>query len=185
MVGDGVVILPSKIIQKRISMKRLLTMTLLLGLLFGACEKEGIKTVSPKQNHNRVITLPSEGKTGNSYTIIVMDIGHSAKDCGGCIMIDGQLVHEDCMGSGNYCIAVSSVQLHQVGSAISATTTDTFGLTSENYFLMPDRSLNYTDENNNNLFLNIPAQLVYRNTSTLQFTFTGLSLTSRPVYNNY
>jgi len=42
--------------------------------------------------------------------------------------------------------------------------------------------LNYTDENNNRIFLNIPAQLVCRDTATKQFTFTGLSFTDRPLY---
>ncbi|MBQ6157025.1 MAG: hypothetical protein IJK22_10540, partial [Bacteroidales bacterium] len=58
------------------------------------------------------------------------------------------------------------------------------GLTSENIFLMPDRSLNYTDENNNRIFLNIPAQLVYRDTVTQQFTFTGLFFSTTAAYSN-
>ena len=33
-------------------------------------------------------------------------------------------------------------------------------------------------------YLNIPAQLVYRDSATLQFTFTGLSFTGRPLYGN-
>ena len=37
---------------------------------------------------------------------------------------------------------------------------------------MPDRSLNYTDEKGNRIFLNIPGQMVYRDTTTMQFTFT-------------
>ena len=62
--------------------------------------------------------------------------------------------------------------------------TDTFGLTSADFFLMPDRSLSYTDENNNRIFLNIPEQLVYRDTTTLQFTFTGLFFSTTAAYNN-
>ena len=50
---------------------------------------------------------------------------------------------------------------------------------------MPDRSLYfYTDESNNNVYLNIPEQMVYRDTATLQFTFTGLFLTNVPEYSN-
>jgi hypothetical protein len=49
---------------------------------------------------------------------------------------------------------------------------------------MPDRSLNYTDENNNRVFLNVPAQLVFRDSVTRQFTFTGLFITSTPAYSN-
>ncbi|MBR4911877.1 MAG: hypothetical protein IKZ54_03440, partial [Bacteroidales bacterium] len=70
------------------------------------------------------------------------------------------------------------------GAAVTATTTDTFGLTSEDIFLMPARSLNYTDANNNRIFLNIPAQLLYRDTTTQQFTFTGLFFSDRAAYSN-
>ena len=62
--------------------------------------------------------------------------------------------------------------------------TDTFGLTSADFFLMPDRSLSYTDENNNRIFLNIPEQLLFRDSTTQQFTFTGLFFSDGPVYDN-
>ena len=88
------------------------------------------------------------------------------------------------MGDGHYCRLASAVQLQQVGTAVSATTTDTFDLTTEDFFLMPDRSLNYTDENNNRIFLNIPGQMVYRDTATLQFTFTGLFFSETAAYSN-
>ena len=89
------------------------------------------------------------------------------------------------MGPGSYCSKSVAVVLNEVGSDITATTTDTFGLTSEDFFLMPDRSLYYeTDVNNNRIYLNIPGQLVYRDRTTLQFTFTGLSFTVGPVYSN-
>ena len=65
---------------------------------------------------------------------------------------------------------------------ITATTTDTFGLTNQDFFLMPDRSLSYTDGDDNQIYLNIPAQLVFRDEDTQQFTFTGLSFSGRPLY---
>jgi hypothetical protein len=74
--------------------------------------------------------------------------------------------------------------MQQSGSFVTATTTDTFDLTSDDFFLMPDRSLNYTDENNNRIYLNIPEQLVWRDTATLQFTFTGLTFSTSPLYTN-
>ena len=81
-------------------------------------------------------------------------------------------------------MAASAVTLNQSGTAVTATTTDTFGLTSEDFFLMPDRSLNYTDENNNRIFLNIPEQILFRDSTTQQFTFTGLFFSDGPVYDN-
>ena len=74
--------------------------------------------------------------------------------------------------------------LQSFDGSITATTTDTFGLTSDDFFNMPDRSLSYTDENNNRIYLNIPAQLVFRDSVTQQFTFTGLFFSEDAVYTN-
>lgn len=81
-------------------------------------------------------------------------------------------------------MTTATVQLQQIGTAVTATTADTFDLTSEDFFLVPDRSLNYTDEKNNRIFLNIPEQMVYRDTATLQFTFTGLFFSETAAYSN-
>ena len=88
------------------------------------------------------------------------------------------------MGEGHVCLTSAAVSLNQVGADITATTTDTFGLTSEDFFNMPDRSLSCTDGDNNETFLNIPAQLVFRDPTTLQFTFTGLFFSDAPEYTN-
>ena len=161
-----------------------MTLTLLAAALFGACEKESSQTATHEQLLNRMIVLPDDGKTGSSAILLAISVGHPASDCNGCVLEDGKLYHVDCMGEGNYCANTAAVQLQQIGTAITATTTDTFGLTSEDFFLMPDRSLNYTDENNNRIFLNIPGQMVYRDTATLQFTFTGLFFSEGPTYSN-
>lgn len=133
---------------------------------------------------NRLIPVESESKT--MMYLMSYTVGHTASDCGGkCISVHGKNYHIDCMGYGNVCTHVTTVSLQQNGSYYTATTTDTFGLTSENFYAMPDRSLNYTDGNNNRIFLNIPEQLVWRDTTTLQFTFTGLSFSNTPLFSNY
>lgn len=184
-----VVFLPSKIIkinmfQNQSTMKKVLTLTLLAVMLLGACEKEENLVATHEQSRNRVIALPNDGKTGNSTYLFALGVGHSGKDCKGCMMLDGHLVHINCIGAGDDCWRTAAVQLQQVGTEISATTTDTFDLTSDDFFLMPDRSLNYTDEKNNRIFLNIPEQIVYRDTATLQFTFTGLFFSETAAYSN-
>ena len=88
------------------------------------------------------------------------------------------------MNYGDKCCKVSKVVLENLPSGLAATTVDTFDLTSEDFFSMPARSLNYTDEDNNRVYLNIPAQLVLRDTATLQFTFTGLYITEEPEFEN-
>lgn len=165
-------------------MKKIMTLTLFAAALLCACEKEGSQTATHEQILNRVIVLPESGKTGNSTILLAISVGHPASDCNGCVLEDGKLYHIDCMGDGNYCANTAAVQLQQIGTAITATTTDTFDLTSENFFLMPSRSLNYTDEKGNRIFLNIPGQMVYRDTATLQFTFTGLFFSEAAAYEN-
>ena len=165
-------------------MKKVLTLTLLATLMFGACEKEDTSKTSLEPSRNRVITLPANEKTGNSSLQLAICIGQSANGCTGCVWEDGKWYHVDCMGEGNYCSTSASVQLQQAGYTINAVTTDTFDLTSEDFFLMPDRSLDYTDDKNNHYYLNIPSQMVYRDSTTLQFTFTGLFFSTLPAYEN-
>lgn len=165
-------------------MKKVLTLTLFAALLLGACEKEENQTATYEQTRNRVIALPNDGKTGSTTCLLALGLGHSSKDCKGCVMMDGHRIHINCMGAGDECAYTFAVQLQQIGTAVTATTTDTFDLTSEDFFLVPDRSLNYTDEKGNRIFLNIPEQMVYRDTATLQFTFTGLFFSETAAYSN-
>lgn len=165
-------------------MKKLLSLTILAAMmLFATCEKVNREIELYQPSLNRVEVIPLDSKTA-SITMFVSQIGHDGKNCPGCILNNGNLIHVDCMGDGHYCRLASAVQLQQVGTAITATTTDTFDLTTEDFFLMPDRSLNYTDEKGHRIFLNIPRQMVYRDTATRQFTFTGLFFSTTATFNN-
>lgn len=152
-------------------------------LMCTSCEK-----ISTTQNDvcnldNKVIPLSRESKEA-SY-LLTIKTGHSITDCGGsCISINGKPYHVNCMGEGHVCLNSAAVTIDQNGSAVTATTTDTFDLTSEDFFLMPDRSLDYVDEKGSHIFLNIPEQVVYRDTATLQFTFTGLFFSEIAAYSN-
>jgi hypothetical protein len=143
----------------------------------------GHETISEQNRDDRVIPVMTDEKTVSEY-VFITNLGHDAKGCPGCILNHGKYIHINCQGRGNACRAAATVSLNQVGTTITATTVDTFGLTNLDFFLMPDRSLEYLDENNNLIFLNIPAQQVYRDSTTLQFTFTGLYITSSPAYSN-
>ena len=63
-------------------------------------------------------------------------------------------------------------------------TTDTFGLTSEDFFLMPDRSLTIIGEADSTMYLNIPGQFLVRDSVTQRFTFTGLFFSNEAMYDN-
>ena len=162
-------------------MKRtLLRMVILLSIVTTACQTDEPELT---ESSNRLIVLPSGGKTAGSSFLLFL-AGHDGSKCPGCILLGGEWIHENCQGAGSQCNMSASITLQQVGTDITATTTDTFGLTSLDFFNMPARSLS-TGESGNNAYLNIPAQLVERDSATLQFTFTGLFYTNKPEYNNF
>ena len=164
--------------------KRFVLTVLAAMMLLSACVKEKEKAGVAQLSPNRLIYVTSDGGNRAPASLFVVQIGHRSSECNGCILDDGRLIHIDCMGMGDYCAKATSVYLEQDGTEVTAITTDTFGLTSEDFFLMPNRSLSYTDANNNRIYLNIPEQLVFRDTVTLQFTFTGLFFSDAPEYTN-
>ena len=173
-------------IQKKVVMKnkfKKLAMIIVYGammMFFYSCKNE---VTLDCDKGNKIILTQTGEKTSNNYVLFVR-LGHSSKVCEGCILFNGRWVHADCQGWGDACLSSAAVTLNQSGTDVTATTTDTFGLTSADFFLMPDRSLSYTDENNNRIFLNIPEQLLFRDSTTQQFTFTGLFFSDGPVYSN-
>lgn len=142
-------------------------------LLIQSCGKADDNRANRSNLNNCLV--PLETNTKKPVYLMAITIGHLASDCGGrCVTIDGIQCHVDCMGYGNVCRRAASVILNQTGTSISAITTDTFGLTSEDFFLMSARSLDYVDDKGVHSFLNIPSQTLFRDTTTQQFTFTGL-----------
>lgn len=156
-----------------------------IGLLFQTCSKKESVVQRNNDSLHSIVPMNSEMKESGANYLMSTVVGHRSSECGGrCISLWGKPCHIDCMGYGHYCAKSTSIALQQNSTDIIATTTDTFGLTDLDYFHMPDRSLNFTDEDNNRIYLNIPEQLVFRDTVTLQFTFTGLFFSKEPEYNN-
>jgi hypothetical protein len=157
--------------------------TMLLGVLsvtFICCQRDS--AMGPEKD-NKIESWTGGAKTSNTYNLFVRT-GHDGAKCSGCVVRNGTPIHVDCQGYGSQCGSLFSAHIDTVAGVIRAVTTDTFGLTSLDFFNMPDRSLS-TGESGNNAYLNIPAQLVERDTATLQFTFTGLFYTNKPEYNNF
>ena len=143
-----------------------------------SCRKENRAVLS----ENRMVPLKEEAKTGNQYWMICA-IGHDGSKCPGCVTINGKRVHIDCQGEGHECQKATRIMLQwSVDSVLSATTLDTFDLTNLDIFNMPARSLSLEIDEGVYSYLNIPSQLVYRDTATLQFTFTGLSFSNTALY---
>lgn len=172
-----------KSIKFFIRMKKIGIAYLLALLLF--CFSQCAKQVEQVNQFNQGSMYPvlNNGK-GITYQMTFY-VGHSGKMCQGCIrMKDNTLTHLDCQGWGTECAASATVVLSGNSNYFTAVTTDTFGLTDQSLFNMPDRSLLTEDEKGQPVYLNIPAQLIYRDSTTLQFTLNGLYYSASAAYDN-
>lgn len=135
-----------------------------------------------EQQTGYLIPIEANAKTANQYVLFCF-MGHNGANCPGCLSINGKMIHVDCQGVGDACSKASNVSLsYDLDNNLIATTVDTFGFTNLDILNMPSRSFSLEIEPRVYTYLNIPAQLVYRDTSTMQFTFTGLSFSNRPLY---
>ena len=146
-----------------------------------SCERPADVEPQYKSNH-QLIPSSDNGRQAGVFCLTTQ-VGHSGANCPGCVVYFGKRVHKNCQGHGNVCQLIARVSLDDVGDSWTITTLDTFDLTSEDFFNMPARSLHYS-EDAEYAYLNIPPQLVYRDTATLQFTFSGLTFSEEPVYSN-
>lgn len=140
------------------------------------------KDIHAIRNERRLVPLGSGSKTANQY-LMICAMGHNGTNCPGCMTINGKRVHIDCQGEGTACLKSSRVSLqYNMDSSLTVSTLDTFGLTDLDFLNMPAMSLSLEVGEGVYSYLNIPAQLVYRDTATQQFTFTGLSFSERALY---
>jgi len=165
-------------------LKKLVIISVMMTLMLAttlSCRKE---PMSHNQKIGQLVPLGTNAKTENQYVLFFF-MGHDASKCPGCLYVGGSLAHIDCQGVGSACRKASAVALtYDIDNNLIATTVDTFGLTDLDVLNMPSRSFALEIDEGVYSYLNIPAQLVYRDSVTLQFTFTGLSFTCRPLYGN-
>ena len=162
-------------------MKKTIIPVLLMLSLF-SCQKT---EKAQNTNHESTAVLIDETAKNTNY-LLFFQTGHQASECKGCVTMNGISFHMECMGPGNACLNSSLMSLVQIsGNNYTATTLDSTALTNEDFFNMPSRSLFVEyDEKNNEVWLNIPAQLVYRDSVTLQFTLNGLYYSASAAYDN-
>lgn len=168
-------------VEKKRTMKKTIIPVLLM-LSFFSCQKT--EKIQNTNHDSTAVLLDKKDANNNTYLITIM-MGHPASGCKGCVMMYGRLIHIDCMGDGNECVNSSTVNLVQISANdYTATTLDSTALTTEDFFLMPDRSLLTEDEKGQPIYLNIPAQLVFRDSVSRQFTFNNLYYSNTQVYDN-
>ena len=169
-------------------MKKIIPLAFLTAvILMVACNKiDNNVNMNPKPNNYATV--------GNSFSKedgpieITYTVGHSIDVCDGCIYVNGVLGHVDCQGWGDAClvtIRIWPIGGQPKGETFNVVVDTVWNLTTEDYFNMPDRSLTVLDApSENQAYLNIPAQLVYRDSVTQQFTFTGLFFSEAAAYSN-
>ena len=180
--------MPHSQTKKQPNMKKRNVLVLLAAsILMAACNKiDTSVNLNPKPDY--YATMNDSSKEDGNPVEITFRVGHTIEQCNGCIYSNGVLGHADCQGWGDACVI--TIRLWPIGGqpkgeTFSAVVDTVWSLTTEDFFNMPDRSLTVLDApSENKRFLNIPAQLIFRDTATQQFTFTGLSFTSRPLYTN-
>jgi hypothetical protein len=162
-------------------MKKFVLPVLFLLIIFSCQKKDNVQFTN---HESTAVFLDKNAKSATC--LITVQTGHDASGCKGCVTLNGLTFHMECMGQGNACTNSSLMSLVQIsGNNYTATTLDSTALTNEDFFNMPSRSLFVEyDINNKEVWLNIPAQLVYRDSTTLQFTFTGLYYSNSAVFNN-
>ena len=170
-------------------MKNNLVAILVMSLMvMSACDKTFISNSPGTMPENYATIMDACSKDSGKPIEITTRVGHSITECNGCIYINGTLGHADCQGWGDACVI--KIRLWPIGGqpkgeAFNMVVDTLWEPTSGNFFNMPARSLTVLDNPDVTArFLNIPAQLLERDSLTQQFMFNGLFFSDTAAYNN-
>jgi hypothetical protein len=160
-----------------------------------SCNKSEVITSNSKNEGNDEFNLneatwvsSSENDSKFWYLKMLISVGHTAAQCGNkCVKILGELGHIDCRGYGNACTKIVDAycSLYQEGGGFMLTLVDTtvFGKTLD--FDFPDRTLFITNPlNNTDLWLNIPEQLLVRDSIGVFFVIHDIWFSEEPELEN-
>lgn len=171
-------------------MKKRITLAFMTAaLMLAACNKVSYTDNVGLKPDNYATMGNTSSKEDGKPIEITYTIGHDASVCNNsCVTMNGVSFHVDCQGPGDACVI--TIHLWPIGGqskgeTFSALVDTVWSLTTEDFFNMPDRSLVVLDApSENEMYLNIPKQLVFRDTATQQFSFTGLFFSNTPAYSN-
>jgi hypothetical protein len=183
--------------KKNNNLKKIKTMkkiqflfVILLALVMVSCmdqENNSLNTTPTSNTGTITCEEHDHGSISKGLFTGKISYGHTAAECSNsCIQVNGKLTHLDCQSFGNYCSTTAklTLKLEKEGMYI-ATTIDPNNFTTLDLFNMPNRSLyGGLDQNNVEQWLNIPAQVSYRDNETKQFSFTEVFITDKPFYPN-
>ena len=160
-------------------MKKNLFLISILILCF-SCKKNEIKEPTEPTTLNTVQMI-SDAK--GLFGVLYASLGHSGTNCPGCVASGGQHIHLDCQGPGNACqIRITMSLVPTRDGAYYGIVTNPDDLTSNNTFLMPNRSFYIIDSSGE--FLNIPEQTVYRDEENETFMFYDIFFSEWQMFGN-
>ena len=156
-------------------------------IMMSACDKVTYTSSTGPLPENYATMENSSSKEGAPIEI-TYTVGHDASECNNsCVTINGVPTHIDCQGRGDACLV--TIILWPFGGqpkspTFSAVVDTVRDLTSEDFFLMPNRSLTVLGHDDTTMYLNIHEQFLVRDSVTRQFTFTGLFFSDEAAYIN-
>lgn len=154
---------------------------IIMGLTITACSEK--ESQFQKTSEHTATLLASDSKQATNYFILAK-CGHLAKDCNNsCTTSGGLIFHVDCTGAGNICDIAGYIAVTPMPNSnfYQAVTTGKGDFTGGDFFLMPDRSLAIEGDE---YFLNIPEQLIFRDSVSGQFTLNDLFYTNYQYFDN-
>ncbi|MDR2011391.1 MAG: hypothetical protein LBQ22_13005 [Bacteroidales bacterium] len=159
-----------------------------LFIVFSCTKKENAQSTNIDYEH-RAIPIEINSKStsshsGNGYLLITKS-GHLANGCSGCVKVGDYYMHVDCSGAGNACNLSAGIALYNAnGNFYDAITIEENELTDNDIFVMPDRSLYVGEEDNQQVWLNIPGQLSVKDSESGQFVFNDVYFSNNKVFEN-
>ena len=168
-----------------------------MGIIAASCVKENeTANKAPKQacTTTAVKIAASSLKTTPGFTgsyVLYSRAGHNSSECGGgCVYAGGVRKHLNCQGFGSSCglkasVCISKLDVDSSNNYVAIGLND-FEPTDEDAFYMPARSFYIEDETTENgyYWLNIPEQVLVRDTLSNQFLYYNLSFTEDALFEN-
>jgi len=166
----------------------------LFAFIVVSCNKNEISSTSDlntnieNQKKNEATWISSKDGSKGYWARLKIWLGHTAEQCGNaCVKIFGEPMHLDCRGWGNVCNHIVDVELveEEFENSWMLIISDEDFLGEFEVFQFPDRSLYITNpQNNTELWLNIPEQMVIKDSCILQFIIHNIWFSEEPELEN-
>jgi len=180
-------------------MKKITIINLLLIFLFSlfvfSCKKideNSLPDFNPDNENNylkrnEATWISSNNSSKGFWLNLKIYVGHTAEQCGGrCVKLFGKPMHIDCRGIGHICERLITVELQtNENNELMLILSDEDIFAEYDIFPFPDRSLCITNpQNNDDLWLNIPEQILLKDSTFLKVIIENIWFSEEPELEN-